>query len=204
MTRPKRFLALALLLALLLTACNETGGVPSANPTQPAAPSQTDPPNSSDPGDVFAGLDKCEVLDTALEGEGYEPGKINDTFKSIKTCGADKLSNEPCIADSCRYDRMVAVQVDLAFQPRAFDEMDLDTIRTHKGDVNGREAVMIKDPAEREFGIEGGCMIIMRVGASHYALVVGGLAGGRDADKDCKIIEQVVKRVEPQLPRVAG
>ncbi|MQA60925.1 MAG: DUF3558 domain-containing protein [Actinophytocola sp.] len=200
--RPKQLRALAPLLALLLMGCDETDGIPSGNPTPSAAQSAS--PNPSEGGDVFAGLDECEILDTALEGEGFEPGKINDKFKSIQPCAADKLTNEPCTADSCRYDRMVAVQIDLAFQQRAFDQMDLDTERTHKGDVNGREAVMIKDPAEREFGIEGGCMIIMRVGASHYALVVGGLAGGRDADKDCKIVDQVAKRVEPQLPQVGG
>lgn len=201
MTGPRKFLALAPLLALLLMGCDETGGIPSTNPTQPAATSQTAP---AGPGDVFAGLDECDVLDTALEGEGFEPGVMNDKFKSITTCDAEKLGDEPCTADSCKHDTFVDVGVSLAFQPRAFDEMDLDTARTHAGDVNGREAVMIKDPAEREFGLKGACMIIMKVGASHYALVVGGLTDERDADKDCKIIEPIAKRVEPQLPRVAG
>lgn len=201
MPRPKRLLAIAPLLALVLMACNETGGVPSANPTQPSAPSQTEPPDPSDTGDVFAGLDECEVLNTALDGEGYEPGKLNDRFKTITFCNATKLGDETCTADNCEYDRMGVADVGLGFQPHALDELDLDTGKTHKGDVNGRDALLIKNPAE-EWG-EGACMILIDVGKSNYAVTLVTLEN-RDTNEACGLVEQVAKRVEPQLPRHAG
>lgn len=199
MTGPRKFLALAPLLALLLMGCDETGGIPSANPTQPAA--QSEPPKPSEGGDVLSELDECDVLDAALEGEGYEPGRLHDRFKTIDFCNATKLGDETCTADNCEYDRMGVADVGLGFQHRAFDELDLDTSKTHKGDVNGRDALLIKNPAE-EWG-EGACMVLINVGKSDYAVTVVTLEN-RNTEQACDLVEQVAKRVEPQLPRVAG
>lgn len=199
MTGPKRFLALAPLLALLLVGCDETGGIPSANPTQPGAPSQS-APNPTDAADVFAGLDECEVLDAALDGEGFEPGKLDEEFKSITFCNATKLGDEPCTADSCEYDRMGVADVGMGFQSHALDELEVDKSKTHKGDVNGRDALLIKNPSGTR---EGACMVLIDVGESDYALTLVTLEN-RNTNEACDLVEQVAKRVEPQLPRVAG
>ncbi|MDV6012311.1 DUF3558 domain-containing protein [Haloechinothrix sp. LS1_15] len=164
--------AMALGVGLLVAGCGQEAG--TAEP-------EGDPISGEQSNGIHDGvlaLDSCEILDVALEGEGFDPGEPPDV-RSDRSCRSRKLGD-------------VSVTVELGETP-----FDLLEGEVYEGTVNGRDARMAINPIEG--ASDGHCGISMKVDESERALVLV-TQSNRDTDEACDYAERIAERVEVQLP----
>ncbi|MDV6011263.1 hypothetical protein [Haloechinothrix sp. LS1_15] len=167
---------LVAVLGLLLAGCGQEEGT--------AEPERAEVPGAQDGAGVEDGLlalDACQVLDAAVEGEGFEPGEPPD-IRGDHACHVSKPRE---------------IDVPLGFQEGPFDVLQGDPDKMFEGEVNGREAILIRESLEGGGG--GQCDISMKVGESERALVLVTKID-RDTDGACEDVERIAEQVEPQLP----
>ncbi|MEA5358984.1 DUF3558 family protein [Amycolatopsis sp., V23-08] len=176
----------ALILALGLTACtSQVGG--QANPSQSGSGTSTPTSASAtdDPGNPFAGLSPCTVLDQVLTGQGFP--KAAPTIADAKeTCGASKdtSGNTP------------GVTVGLSLQAGGnYKDNVTNPQQASDGNVNGRPAVEEREPQHSP----GQCAVRFQVKQDSRALLV--ISSGSDTATACKQAEEIAAKVEPLLPK---
>lgn len=159
-----------------------------ANPTrgtaQPVSSSgvSTAPTKPSDASiTVFGNLTACEVLDKALEGQGFPPGMADNK-------GGD---------NGCRTNKAQFGTASVDLQP----DQGIDQLR---GDPTQIRSILINDRRAAEdrgvIGVSGGCAIAIEVTKTSRALVVAVLSTGTK-DESCAFVTDVAKKIEPQLPK---
>jgi hypothetical protein len=170
----------ALALGLSLAACtSEVGG--QANPS-----SQASTPNSTtaDPGDPFAGLSSCTILDQALVGQGFPQ--------------AEKTVADPdhgCHANKPRSGDTPAVDVGLFLQAGGnYKDNVNNPAKASDGKVNERPAIEEQEP----LNVKGQCAVRFQVQDSRALL---SLTFGSDTAGACQQVEALAPKVEPLLPK---
>ncbi|MGH3518511.1 MAG: DUF3558 family protein [Haloechinothrix sp.] len=162
----------------MLTGCSDEGGQASPVTNQPGPNTATGaPPAGEDP---FAGIDRCEILDQALEGEGLPPGEVATVVRE-KGCDVDKR-------------RSMSLGFVLDSGAR-YDEVQADPSEVFDGAVNGRPAVLVKFKH-----VERDCAISMQVTAESHAFLVVALYEGT-REEACGFATKVMGKIEPQLPK---
>ncbi|MEV7096097.1 DUF3558 family protein [Amycolatopsis sp. NPDC051045] len=173
-------------LAFALTACtSQVGGqaAPSSQATGSTAPSTGSA--TADPDNPFSGVSSCSILDQALAGQGYpkaEPLVANPKQGCRTTKSAS--GNTP------------GVDVGLSLNPgRGYKENVGNPTQASEGNVNGRPAVMEREPENSP----GQCDVWLEVKPNSRAFVL--LASGSDTARACQLVEDVAAKVEPLLPK---
>jgi hypothetical protein len=170
-------------LVLALTACtSQVGG--QATPSSSAA-ATTAPATNADPGNPFAGMSPCSILDQVLAGQGFPRA-------------------EPMVADtknSCRATKPTAgntpgVDVGLSLNAgRGYKENVGNPGQASEGNVNGRPAILEREPENSA----GQCNVWLEVKPSSRAYVL--LASGTDTARACQLVQDIAAKVEPLLPK---
>ncbi|WP_317493954.1 DUF3558 family protein [Haloechinothrix sp. LS1_15] len=161
------------MLGLLIVGCGQETGTADPESTPTAAGAD----GSERESDLFA-LDPCDLLETALEGQDFEPGERPDT-RSDRACNVDKPGS---------------IQTTLEFQDGPFDVLDGEVF---EGVVNDRPARLFREPIEG--ASDGFCGVSVKVEDSQRALVFVTRID-RDTDEACDFAEELAEQVEPQLP----
>ena len=176
----RRTLALLAILTLVAaTGCTtERGGV--AMPSKSGSQSTPLTTPASAASDVFGALKACNILDKALEGQGFPAAAINKA-------GGDN----GCQTSKAGYG---AVSLDL-HPDLGIDDLNADKIKQFPGEVNGRRSIQIRDGV----GSRGNCDIALQVTKTSRAITGTTLTTGT-TDEACAFIYDVAKKVEPQLP----
>ncbi|WP_410669753.1 DUF3558 family protein [Amycolatopsis sp. cmx-4-68] len=176
----------ALAFAFGLTACtNEVGGqaTASSSPAGTTAPATNS--TTADPGNPFAGLSPCTIVDQALAGLGFP--KAEPTVADAKeSCRASK----PSSVSTQGADVAVSLQPGLGYRDNVGNPS-----QASEGNVNGRPAVEEREP----LNVTGQCGVWLEVKPSSRALVL--VASGSDTTAACKLVEEVSPKVESQLPK---
>lgn len=163
-------------LACAVTGVGVLGGCSAAEPGT-ASPS----PNVTAPPDPLGGLQACAVLDKALAGQGFGPGRI-DKAGGDNGCGAEK----PQFAS-------VGLVLD---DQQGVDQVHADPSKIHEGEVNNRPARLVREG----LGGEGDCAIALEVSPTARAYANVKLSTG-STDEACEFIQTVAEGIEPQLPK---
>ena len=170
---------------LALAACtSRVGG--QANPS-PAAGTNTSSSTtpSGDPGNPFASLNPCSLLDRALAGAGFPP--------AVPTVADAK---ESCAANKPRAGDVSPVDLALSLQPgRGYRNNVGNPSQASEGQVNGRAAVEEREPQHSP----GQCGIWLEVKPASRALVL--VTSGSDTANACKLVEGFAEKIEPLLPK---
>lgn len=161
-----------------LAGCAEEGG--QASPATRPADVSSSAPTTALRADPFEGIDRCEVLNKAIEGEGFPLGKVSTVVRE-RGCDVDKR----------RY-----ASLGLVLGNRApYDEVQADPSEIFDGKINGRLAVLIKNRH-----VERDCAISMQVTEDSYAYLVVALFEGTRKEA-CDLATRVMQKIEPQLPK---
>ncbi|MEV4056596.1 DUF3558 family protein [Amycolatopsis sp. NPDC049688] len=175
---PAAFAALAL--GFGLVACtSQVGGQATPSSSVPATASPT-----ADPGNPFAGLNPCTMLDQALAGEGFpkaEPA-VADPTHSCRT-------SKPTSGDTPGQDVGLVLQAGGNYK----DNVN-NPAQASDGKVNGRPAVEEQEPLH----VAGQCAVRFQVRDSRALLSI---SFGSDTAGACKKVEDVAPKVEPLLPK---
>ncbi|MFI6024586.1 DUF3558 family protein [Amycolatopsis magusensis] len=167
---------------LVLSGCSESReGNPRPVPSVESSGSVESPAPGTDVG-VFGDTKACDLLNQALQGQGYNAGEVSNSG-SLNGCQASKSG--------------IAVRLDLDDQ-QGVDELRGDPSQMYEGDVNGRRAKQLKRPSSPG----AGCYVAMEVGAKARAMVLAGFGTNPSVDEACVEAEKLAAAVEPQLPRV--
>ncbi|SNR68779.1 Protein of unknown function [Haloechinothrix alba] len=135
-------------------------------------------------GDPLDGLEACDLLDDALEGEGFPPGEV-------ETAGGE---------NGCMSSKSGTGTAGLDLQPGyVYDEFVFDKEKLHLGTVNQRHAMQIRDA----IGAGGSCNVSMEVRPDSRAVVGVNMRHG-DTDEACAFVEELAERLEPMLPGGPG
>jgi hypothetical protein len=172
--------ALGLAAAIILAACSgQSDG--TALPTSPSSENSKLPNSSSHQGNVFGGLKACDVLDKALEGQGFEAAVV-DKAGGDNGCDTKKA-------------RFGSVGLNLHHN-QSIDDFNADPSKIHDGKVNNRSAVQIREL----LGSSGDCAVAFEVTETSRAFIAASLSTGT-TDEACEFATEVAKKVEPQLPK---
>jgi hypothetical protein len=126
-------------------------------------------------------LKACDVLDEALEGQGFKPAV------------AEKAGGD----NGCDTNKSQFGTVGLALQPDlGIDDLNADPSKQYTGKINGRPSIQIRDGV----GSSGNCAIAIEVTENSRALLSSVLSSGT-TDEACAFVTEVAKKVEPQLPK---
>jgi uncharacterized protein DUF3558 len=165
------------LLALAAGCTDKNGGTasPTENSTTPPASSSTATTN------VFGDMKSCDVLDKAVEGQGFSPGSV------------DKVGGDNgCVTTKSQFGT-----IGVHLQPgQSIDNTNSDPSKVHDGTVNGRKSVEIQNGVSSR----GDCAIMIEVTKTSRAFVIAALSTGT-TDEACAFVYDVAKKVEPQLPK---
>lgn len=168
----------AIALLALLAGCTEKNGG-TASPTS----DNTTPPSSSStaPTNIFGAMKSCDVLDKAVEGQGFAPGSV------------DKVGgNNGCVTTKSQFGTIgVHLQPD-----QGIDNTNSDPSKVHDGTVNGRKSAEIRNGVSSK----GDCAIMIEVTKTSRAFVIAALSTGT-TEEACAFVYDVAKKVEPQLPK---
>jgi hypothetical protein len=166
--------------AIAMSGCSsESGGTPTPI-TQDQNPNKS-PSSTAASGGVFGDLEACNVLDKALDGQGFEAAVV------------DKAGGD----NGCDAEKYMFATVSLDLQPNiGIDELNADPSNLYEGQVNGRSSMQIREG----LGSEGNCDIALEVAEDSRAMTGVSLATG-STDEACDFILEVAKKVEPQLPK---
>lgn len=141
----------------------------------------TSTPSSTTTVDPFNGLKACDVLDKALEGQGFPPAVVD-------VAGGD---------NDCKSDKAQYGGLSLALQPdQGIDHFNTDPSKIHDGTIHDRRIAEIRN------GIRpaGDCAIALEVTKTSRVFITSALSVGT-TEETCKFVEGVAEKVEPQLPR---
>jgi hypothetical protein len=177
--RVARLVALAAPVALILSGCSdESGG--TAIPTSTVSTNDGTKPTVSSQR-VFGNLSACDILDKALEGQGFKPAVV------------DKAGGE----NGCDTNKPQFGSVGLSLQPGlGIDDLNADPSKIHEGEINDRPAMQIRNPIRSE----GDCGVAIEVKQDSRALLAIALSTGT-TNEACAFATEVAKKVEPQLPK---
>jgi hypothetical protein len=178
--KPNSWAAISIVaVAVVLSGCSdERGGtpLPALTNSHSSGPAESNSPSQ----EVFGELKACEVLDKALDSQGFPPAVV-DQAGGDNGCDTSK----PRVASVA-----LSLQPDLGIQ-----DTNADPTKIYEGKVNGRPAVQIREP----LGSTGGCGIMIKVTENSRAHVTAAYNG--TTDKACQFITEVAEKVEPQLPK---
>ncbi|WP_410595166.1 DUF3558 family protein [Amycolatopsis sp. lyj-23] len=185
MTIRRVVLAATSALVLCLAACtSQVGGQATPDPQSGSTPPVTTSA-TADPGNPFAGLSPCTVLDQALAGQGFPKAQpmVADTKNSCR-------SSKPTSGDT------PGVDVGLSFQAgQGYKDNVGNPSQASEGQVNGRPAVEEREP----LNAKGQCDVWLEVKPKSRAFVL--LASGSDTARACQLVGDVAAKVEPLLPK---
>ncbi|HEV7975541.1 DUF3558 domain-containing protein [Amycolatopsis sp.] len=177
----RRMLTLLAILTLFAGAgcTNERGGV--AMPSDSASSSATSTTPGSAPADVFGSLKACNVLDKALEGQGF-PAAVIDRAGGDNGCDTLKSG-------------FGTMSLDL--HPNlGIDDLNAAKSKQFPGEVNDRRSIQVRDG----IGSRGNCDIALEVTKTSRAIVGVTLTTGT-TEEACAFVYSIAKKVEPQLPK---
>ncbi|UJW32818.1 DUF3558 family protein [Saccharothrix sp. AJ9571] len=141
-------------------------------------------PSSVSPGGSPAGfgdLKSCDLLDKALEGQGY-PASEADNVGSSNGCSTNKFGS----AMSLNLDDKQGV-----------DDLAADPSKAYDGKINGRRIRQVKEID----GSEATCLVLLEVSAKARAMVSVTLGTQGSTNQACDDAFSVAQAVEPQLPK---
>lgn len=163
---------------LTLSGCSEEGGLASPATTGPVVSESSEVAS----GDPFDGIDRCVILDKALEGRGLPAGKVSTVVRE-KGCDVSKP-------------KYVSIGFVLD-SDASYDEVQADPTEVFDGKVNGRPAVLIKFRH-----VERDCAISMQVTEQSYAFLTAGMYDRSTTRAEiCDFVTKVMQKIEPQLPK---
>jgi hypothetical protein len=174
-------LATAALTAGLAGCTSEVGGqaTPSSQATATTAPA------TADPGNPFAGLSPCTILDQVLAGQGFPPAAPT-LADSKHGCGTEKPTSG----------NVQSVDVSLILQPGGNYKNNVNNPgQASEGKVNGRPAIEEQEPQHSS----GQCSIRFQVKQDSRALLV--LSSSLDTASACNQVKDIAEKVEPLLPK---
>ncbi|MBN6037627.1 DUF3558 family protein [Amycolatopsis sp. 195334CR] len=175
-----RTLVIPMLALAFLAACTVEG--PGNSVTVPAEPPAAESTGSSpSPRDIFAGVQVCEVLDGAVAGQGFPPGKFSDI-------GSD---------NGCRVEK-TGISLGMSLDDKqGIDDFKVDPSKRFSGEVNGRRAFQVKEP----LGEVGDCQVAVDMGANARFIITVALGSNRPTDEACAQATKTAQVVEPELPK---
>lgn len=150
-------------------------GNPVPSGTTSSGPGSTAP--SSAAGDVFGGMDACQVLNQLLTTQGFDPG---ERVSMRNECHASKL-------DVGTYSLALDPVQGLA----EFATTDPNAVKTS---INGRNVMKSQDQ-------EGMCWFALEVGQHARALAGMTVAREKEAAQACPNARQLAEKLEPLLPK---
>lgn len=161
--------------AFVVVGCSPTtSGVP-----QPASSSSV---ATSAVSSVFGTLKACDLVDKAMDGQGFSPSKPERAGGS-NSCSSEKSGYGQA---GLTLNEGVGIK----------DFPNLDPAKIFDGEVNGRPAAKITDGVRDH----GDCMVAMAVGDKNRVFVNVALNTG-STDEACDFAMAVAKKVEPSLPK---
>lgn len=171
-------------LALLGAAVVLTAACSPANPgNATAAPSSVSggaPTSNSSNEPIFAGLEACDLLSTAIAGKEFDP-PAKETYQSDNGCGAQKP----------RYGFITTYLVDKA----GISDLKAEQGTLKQISIGNRDAVEIAGD-----GGDGNCVIGIAVTSAARATVGLSLSSGTN-EQACSDAKAIAEQIAPKLPR---
>lgn len=173
--------ALILVTLVMVSACTDTqtGAGSATSPPATTPSSSSSAQTSTPPGDVFANLKACDVLNKAIQGQGFAAGVLN------------KIGGD----NGCQADKHLFGSIALSLQPdQGIDQINGGQGTRYSAKVNGRQAIETKEGN----GVAGDCDMAIEVTKTSRALAIASLDTTAEA---CAFVEDIAAKIEPQLPK---
>lgn len=123
-------------------------------------------------------MNACDVLNQVLQGTGMPPGEP-------ERYGGD---------NGCRSTAPQKASVSVYLIPdRKYDELNAELGKQHRGDIEGRPAIQIREGVNSE----GGCDISMQVAGDSRVFVS---VTNDETDQACQLAEELATKIDPLLP----